>query len=100
MADADQLLAMADMYQALKSALSPPDVKNPNPWVTASKLCARKRPDLFPVRDNVVCTYLGLIDPKGNYQVDWHADGRRSTSLDDVTPTAVGRRPSPRARAR
>lgn len=28
-------------------------------WVTAAKLCARKRPLLFPVRDNLVCTYLG-----------------------------------------
>src|SRR4051812_29206016 len=25
-----------------------------NAWVTASKLCARKRPRLFPVRDRVV----------------------------------------------
>lgn len=71
MADTDQLLAMAELHRALKNALSPADVKNPNPWVTASKLCARKRPDLFPVRDNVVCKYLGLIDPKGDYQVDW-----------------------------
>jgi len=29
-----------------------------NRWVFAAKLCARKRPDLFPVRDSVVCTYL------------------------------------------
>lgn len=28
-------------------------------WVTAAKLCARKRPLLFPVRDNLVCAYLG-----------------------------------------
>lgn len=28
-------------------------------WVTAAKLCARKRPRLFPVRDNLVCTFLG-----------------------------------------
>ncbi|WP_420176622.1 DUF6308 family protein [Luteococcus sp. OSA5] len=31
-----------------------------NKWVTASKICARKRPKLFPVRDNVVCNYLEL----------------------------------------
>ena len=31
-----------------------------NPWVTSSKVVARKRPDLFPVRDNVVCKYLGI----------------------------------------
>ncbi len=29
------------------------------PWVTASKLCARKRPYLIPVRDNVVGAGLG-----------------------------------------
>ena len=66
-----QLLAMAELHHALKRALSPPEVTKPNPWVTDSKLCARKRPDLFPVRDSVVCAYLGLIDPKGNYEVDW-----------------------------
>jgi len=38
--------------------------------VTASKLCARKRPDLFPVRDTEVCDYLDLT-PWRNYQVDW-----------------------------
>ena len=71
MADTGQLLAMAELHQELKRALSPANANGPNPWVTASKLCARKRPDLFPVRDNVVCKYLGLIDPKGNYEVDW-----------------------------
>ena len=71
MADDGQLVAMADLHEALKRVLSPADVRNPNPWVTASKLCARKRPDLFPVRDNVVVKYLGLDRPKGNYQVDW-----------------------------
>jgi hypothetical protein len=38
--------------------------------VTASKLCARKRPDLFPARDREVCGYLGLAQLR-NYQVDW-----------------------------
>ena len=68
MADADTLLAMADLHEALKSCLSPAHVRSKNPWVTASKLCARKRPDLFPVRDSVVCGVLGLGH---NYQVDW-----------------------------
>jgi hypothetical protein len=70
-AGAETLQAMEDLYLAIKPLLSQADVKNPNAWVTASKLCARKRPDLFPVRDNVVCKYLGLIDPQGNYEVDW-----------------------------
>ena len=38
--------------------------------MTASKLCARKRPDLFPVRDKEVCDYLGLTQLR-NYQADW-----------------------------
>lgn len=29
-----------------------------NHWVFAAKLCARKRPNLFPVRDSQVCGYL------------------------------------------
>lgn len=32
-------------------------------WVTAAKLCARKRPRLFPVRDNLVCVYLSAGRP-------------------------------------
>ncbi len=64
------LTAMAGLYEAVKQALSAETVKNPNAWVTASKLCARKRPDLFPVRDKEVCDYLGLTQLR-NYQVDW-----------------------------
>ena len=71
----DEFLAMEKLYRAVKTALSHPDAKDPNAWVTASKLCARKRFDLFPVRDNVVCDYLGLIPTakgaKGNYQIDY-----------------------------
>jgi hypothetical protein len=61
---------MAELYDAVKRALSADTVKNPNAWVTASKLCARKRPDLFPVRDKGVCDHLGLTQFR-NYQVDW-----------------------------
>jgi hypothetical protein len=64
------LTAMAALYEAVKRALSADSVRNPNSWVTASKLCARKRPELFPVRDKEVCDYLGLT-PSKNYQVDW-----------------------------
>ena len=45
---------MEQLYEAIKQALSANTLKNPNAWVTASKLCARKRPDLFPVRDKEV----------------------------------------------
>ena len=98
MADTDQLLAMARApSRRLKQVLSPADVKNPNPWVTASKLCARKRPDLFPVRDNVVCKYLGLIEPKGNYEVDWQVfrhviqDNAIRRRLDEIVDEAAAR---------
>ena len=97
MAESDQLLAMAELHRALKQALSPAGVQKPNPWVTASKLCARKRPDLFPVRDNVVCKYLGLIDPKGNYEVDWQVfrhviqDNAIRRRLDEIVDEAAGR---------
>ncbi len=68
--DDNGLRDMEVFYRHVKGALAKAGVENANPWVTASKLCARKRPDLFPVRDNVVCQLLGLL-PKGNYQVDW-----------------------------
>lgn len=67
-ADDDTLRAMAELHEAFKLYLSPAESRAKNPWVTASKLCARKRPDLFPVRDSVVCNALGL---GRNYQVDW-----------------------------
>jgi Family of unknown function (DUF6308) len=69
-AGVSELTAMAELYEEVKRALSAGTVKNPNPWVTASKLCARKRPDLFAVRDRLVCAHLGLTRFK-NYQVDW-----------------------------
>ena len=64
------LVAMEVLYLAVKTNLSAATVKSPDAWVTASKLCARKRPNLFPVRDNIVRDYLDLTRHK-NYQVDW-----------------------------
>lgn len=51
---------------------------NSNRWVTAAKICARKRPRLFPVRDNMVCSLLadgralnaGKNGWPGNFSVD------------------------------
>jgi hypothetical protein len=95
------LLAMAEFYEAVKGALSADTVKSPNAWVTASKLCARKRPKLFPVRDTKVCDYLGLTRFK-NYQVDWQVfrsligDPDISAAIDvmakTTAATAAGRR--------
>ena len=94
MADNTTLLAMAELHQALKLYLSPAHSRAKNPWVTASKLSARKRPDLFPVRDSVVCSMLGLGN---NYQVDWQvfrhllqADDVRMR-LDDLIDHAAGK---------
>jgi Family of unknown function (DUF6308) len=68
--EADTLLAMEELYLEVKQAVSRDGSTTANPWVTASKMCARKRPDLFPVRDNVVCGYLGILRA-GGYQIDW-----------------------------
>ncbi|MFC4555735.1 DUF6308 family protein [Georgenia faecalis] len=74
LADADDaaLEAMYAFYIAVKEAISSPLAAKSNPWVTTSKLCARKRPHLFPVRDRDVCTLLGvraLKDVRADWQV-------------------------------
>jgi hypothetical protein len=56
--------AMAQLYTVVKRTLGK------NPWVSASKLCARKRPRLFPVRDKRVRMLLGLYEHR-DYTVDW-----------------------------
>lgn len=61
---------MADLYDLMKNCLGRAGAATANAWVTASKLCARKRPHLFPVRDNVVLDLLGL--PK-TCPIDWPA---------------------------
>ncbi|WP_298461227.1 DUF6308 family protein [uncultured Cellulomonas sp.] len=89
----DDFLAMEKLYLAVKAALSKPSTKDPNAWVTASKLCARKRHELFPVRDNVVCYHLGLIPSgtRGNYQIDYQVyralvgDRQIITAIDNLT---------------
>jgi hypothetical protein len=45
------------LYNHFRSLLATPE-RLSNHWVFAAKLCARKRPYLFPVRDSVVCRYL------------------------------------------
>lgn len=59
------LEAMEWLYLAVKTKLP-----GPNAWVVASVLCARKRPDLFPVRDPQVRAYLGLPG-EDDYKSDW-----------------------------
>lgn len=62
--------SMEKFYDLIKSLLVKADTKRSNPWVTASKIVARKRPDLFPVRDSVVCKFLG-ISRLGDRAKDW-----------------------------
>jgi hypothetical protein len=69
-ADSATLTAMENFYLAVKSTMSSSSAKDPNPWVTTSKLCARKRPDLFPVRDRNVCTHLGILQ-LNDFRADW-----------------------------
>ena len=59
-ADRANFTAMETLAKAIHAGCCDPRVANPNPWVTSAKLCARKRPRLFPVRDRVVCEGLGL----------------------------------------
>jgi len=63
-AETSTYAAMALLYTNVKATLGT------NPWVTASKLCARKRPRLFPIRDKRVRMFLGLYR-YGNYTIDW-----------------------------
>lgn len=68
--DAEGFAAMEVFYLLVKGSLAKASAKSSNPWVVASKLCARKRPDLFPVRDNVVCRLLDVQQAR-NFRVDW-----------------------------
>ena len=56
--EARHLDHMWDLYSAIKTMLPALGERDTNQWVMASKICARKRPMLFPVRDSKVCTYL------------------------------------------
>jgi hypothetical protein len=97
LADEATMQAMADFHVAVKPALSAGEAASANPWVTASKLTARKRPDLFPVRDSVVCELLGLSGRKQNYEVDWQVyrrllqDDVIRNRLDQVVDDAAAR---------
>jgi len=61
---------MERFYRAVEASISSSTSKEPNPWVTASKLCARKRPALFPVRDRNVCQHLGILG-LNDFRADW-----------------------------
>lgn len=65
----DLVAAMAELYEFLRSLVPPTRDRYEVNWATAAKICARKRPNLFPVRDELVCRYLRLWPSR--YQVDW-----------------------------
>lgn len=54
------LLLLEETYHAIRTQLPSPraGARATNQWVMASKLMARKRPLLFPVRDSLVCAHL------------------------------------------
>ena len=70
----DLLARMSELFLAVLAALKDPARSRSVPWVTASKLCSRKRPGTFPVRDRVVCQQLGLLGsglPRGDHRLDY-----------------------------
>jgi uncharacterized protein DUF6308 len=70
-ASSQQLAAMGELHEEVRLTLAPVGrEKTSQKWVRAAKLCARKRPRLFPVRDTVVRDLLGLT-AAGNYEVDY-----------------------------
>jgi Family of unknown function (DUF6308) len=66
----DALRSMEAFQLAVQSKVSSPQATSPKAWEIASKLCARKRPQLFPLRDREVCGYLGLT-PSVGHRTDW-----------------------------
>ncbi|WP_299442246.1 DUF6308 family protein [uncultured Phycicoccus sp.] len=66
----ETLEAMSEFYVTVKAALRPVGAKTSSPKVTASKICARKRPDLFPIMDKRVLRLLGTWDMR-DYGMDW-----------------------------
>jgi len=62
--------AMGALYEAVKAALAPAHAQRSDRWVTASKLCARKRPHLFPVRNTKVSKLLDTRQFE-SYSIDW-----------------------------
>ena len=90
-ADADVLEAMEAIANAIMDACRHRGTKRTStPWVLAAKLVARKAPNLFPVRDNIVCTALGLLGPgkgRGSWQIDWQV--YRALVRDDEVRVAI-----------
>ncbi|MCH9731165.1 MAG: hypothetical protein K0U84_16060 [Actinomycetia bacterium] len=76
------LRAMSYLYHHFRTLLEA-DVKGSNRWVFAAKLCARKRFQLFPVRDRVVCQHLSGGQPLAGSGKQAHA-GRLGWFTNDI----------------
>lgn len=76
------LESMEEFHSALEHALENPEVRRADRSLTASAIAARKRPDLFPVRDAVVRTYLAIPEQQ-DVRSDWQLL-RRLLHDDDV----------------
>ena len=64
------LLRMETLHLAVTGALSADRAPGADRSVAASGLCARKRPELFPVRHGDVSEYLGL-GAGSSHRIDW-----------------------------
>lgn len=80
-ADAHALQAGWDFYCACRRVLKDPAAQQSDPWVTATKLAARKRPLLIPVRDTVVRKALGC-DKFRDGRIDWQVIGAIAASAE------------------
>lgn len=67
--DPQMLAVMDQLYVTLRDLVPTTRERYETHWATAAKICSAKRPNLFPVRDEVVCRYLKLWPSR--YQVDW-----------------------------
>ena len=76
----DTLDTMFNLYSELREIASTDARRDSNWWVLASKLCARKRPELFPVRDALVCGFLSGGKPLGHRAGPGTWAGLRATS--------------------
>ncbi|MEU5563611.1 DUF6308 family protein [Micromonospora musae] len=85
------------LYEDVKRALASPRSAKSDPWVTASKLCARKRPSLLPVRDTKVRELLGIL-PGSDHRHDWliHRELMRDSEIHRLLNDARARATTPK----
>jgi len=109
MADKQTLVQMERLTEAVLRAVHDGTTGQADARALAIALCARKRPDLFPVTDPSVSAFLGLgtsPDDRITWQVMWHVLGDREVLnaidalKDDVERETAGRVMAESSRAR